>query len=95
MKEKILQAAVKVAEALPLYAVTRGKIAKKAKCAPSLVSWYFKTMDELRDAIVARAVETNNAEIVAWAIAARHPKADHVAVPVKLRREALKLLAAE
>lgn len=95
MKDRILAAAVKLAEKMPLHSVTRGEIANKVKCAPSLVTWYLGNAAEIRSAVVARAVETNNAEIIAWAIAARHPKADHVAVPVKLRREALRILATE
>lgn len=95
MKDKILAAAIKLAEKMPLHSVTRGEIAQKVKCAPSLVTWYLGNAAEIRDAIVARAVETNKVEVIAWAIAARHPKADSVAVPVRLRRAAIKILAAE
>jgi len=73
MKDKLITAAVKIAEKTPLYMVTRGAIAKRAKCAPSLVSFYTGTMEDLRASIVAKAVEENNAAVVANALAAHHP----------------------
>lgn len=91
MMQKILDAAVKIAESMPLHAVTRGRIAKKAKVAPSLVSFYLGTMDELREKIVAQAIETNNVTVVSWALAARHPGIEKA--PIALRRDALKLIA--
>lgn len=91
MRDKILAAAVKVAEKIPLHAVTRGLIAKKAKCAPSLVTWYLGNMDEARSAIIHAACGTNNVEVIAWALAARYPGADKA--PPKLKRAALKIIA--
>lgn len=91
MKQKILLAAVKVAEKRPLYMVTRGAIAKRAKVAPSLVSWYLGTMDELRASVVALAVETNNAAVVASAMIAHHPGVKNVSG--ELKQAALKFLA--
>lgn len=91
MKEKILQAAVKVAESVPLHAINRAGIATRAGCAPSLVTWYLGAMDLVRCAVIDRAVETNNVKVIAGAISilGRFPQ-----VPDALRRKALKSLAA-
>lgn len=92
MKDIIIAAAVKVAEKAPsLFLVTRGAIAKRAKCAPSLVTFYLGTMEDLRAYIVARAVEDSNVVVVASAIAARHPGVTDA--PQALRNAALKHLA--
>lgn len=92
MKEKILVAAVKVAEKKPLFLVTRGAIAKRAKVAPSLVSFYLGTMEDLRQSIVDRAIQTDNAAVVAGAMAAHHPGVKNVSG--NLRKAALAFLAA-
>lgn len=88
MKDKILRAAVKIAEATPLMSIARSKIAKRAKVAPSLVSFYLGTMDELRDAIVGAALDDGNLSVIGNAIAARHPRT--LKIPEHTRRDALK-----
>lgn len=88
---RLLDAAVKIAEKTPLHSVTRGAIAKKAKIAPSLVSYYLGTMDDMRTLLVARAIELKNVAALATAIAARHPGAANA--PEGMKREALRLLA--
>lgn len=91
MRDKILNAAVKIAEKTPLHSVTRGAIAKKAKCAPSLVTWYLGGWDDLRSAIVDKAVAEQNLPVLAHALAARHPGVS--AAPQWVKAAALKLLA--
>lgn len=92
MKQKILQAAVKVAEAMPLNSVTRADIARRAKCAPSLVTWYLGNAYAIRAEIVAEAVATNNVKVVAGALSVL-PLFPGM-VPETLQRKALKSLAA-
>lgn len=92
MKDKILCAAVKIAEKTPLMSVTRGKIAKRSKVAPSLVSFYLGTMEDLRDSIVAAALDAQNLAVIGNAIAARHPRV--AKIPDAVRRDALKLFLA-
>jgi DNA-binding transcriptional regulator YbjK len=53
MKQKILTAALKVAESTPLWAITRMAVAKRAGCAPSLVTYYLGTRDEMLRTIEA------------------------------------------
>jgi len=47
MKQKILTAALQVAKTTPLWAITRKAVANKAECAPSLVTYYMGTRDEM------------------------------------------------
>jgi AcrR family transcriptional regulator len=89
-KLKILVAAVKIAEKTPLFMVSRGAIAKRAKVPPSLISFHTGTMEDLRDAIVARAVEEGNAAVVMHAMAANHAGVKNA--PKALIEEACKLL---
>ena len=53
MKQRILKAALKVAETTPVWLITRKAIAKQADCAPSLVSYYLGTRDEMLSTITA------------------------------------------
>ena len=90
VRDRIISAAVKEAERVPLNLVTRGRIAKRAAVTASLVSYYTGTMEELRTTIVERAVETNNLPVIAQAIAAHHPGVKKLSDSV--RAEALKTL---
>jgi len=47
MKQKILTAALEVAKSTPVWLITRKAVARKAACAPSLVSYYLGTRDEM------------------------------------------------
>ncbi len=47
MKQRILTAALAVAKEKPIWLITRKAIARKADCAPSLVSYYLGSRDEM------------------------------------------------
>lgn len=64
MKQKILRAAIALAEKTPLDMVTRHQIAKRAEVAPGLVSYYLGTMEEARALIIQAAVDTTNIEVL-------------------------------
>ncbi len=53
MKQRILTAALAVAKETPLWSITRKAIAKKADCAPSLITYYLGTRDEMLRTIEA------------------------------------------
>lgn len=91
MKPQLIATAVRLAEKTPLHSITRGAIAKKAKVAPSLVSYYIGTMDEMRADIVAAAIATDNAAALASAMRANHPGVANA--PKAMKLAAAKLLA--
>lgn len=70
--------------------VTRAQIAKRAGVATGSVSYHFKSMKKLQDAIVGRAVEGKVLKVVAQALANRHPLA--VKAPEVIRKAAVALL---
>jgi hypothetical protein len=90
MKDKILAAAVALAESLPLHAVTRADIAKKAKCAPSLVSYYMGNAGVTRINIVTEAVRAKNVKVIAGAVSMWEI---FPGIPSSLKRAALKVIA--
>lgn len=92
MKPELIAVATKLAEKTPLHMVTRGAIAKKAKVAPSLVSFYIGTMDEMRADIVRQAIKTDNVAALANAMRANHPGVAEA--PKAMKLAAAKLLAA-
>jgi AcrR family transcriptional regulator len=76
--EQILVAATRIAGKVGLMAFTRAQVAAESGISDALVTRYFKDMPALRDSIVQRAVETNNARILAEALAYKHKTATKV-----------------
>ena len=66
-KEQILTAATELAVESHYMLVTQGEIAEALGISPSLILAYFNTMDNLRYAIIRRAIETGNKPVVAQA----------------------------
>lgn len=91
-KTQLIDVAMGLAEKTPLHSVTRGAIAKKAGVAPSLVSYYIGTMDEMRADIVTLAIAKENVAALASAMRANHPGV--VRAPKQLKAAAAKLLSA-
>ena len=67
-KNEILQAALNVAEAVGCKQLTRIQVARKARCAESLVSSYFGTMTQFKRAIMRAAIKTERLKIIAYGI---------------------------
>jgi len=88
----VLDAAVTLASAKGYRNVTRLDVAAQANVAAGSVNNAYGTMDALRDAVMAAAVERGLADIVSQGLADRHPAA--VAAPDALKQQALQLLAA-
>ena len=91
MKDKILGAAMQLANLKGFKKVTRQDIASRAKVAAGSVSYHFKSMKKLQAAMVERAVETENLRILGQALAERHPAA--AKAPEVLRRAAAMAIA--
>lgn len=66
--------------------LTREAVADAAGVSPGLVSYYFGSMDELRDEMMSAAVADSDVAVIAAGIAAGHPAAQ--AAPLDLRRAA-------
>lgn len=88
----VLDAAVKLAETRGYRTITRQQVADEAQVAVGSVNNAFGTMDGLRDAVMAAAVEREIGPIIAQGLADRHPAA--VNAPADLRTQAVAALAA-
>lgn len=88
----VLNAAVKLAQSRGYRTITRQQVADEAQVAVGSVNNAFGTMDGLRDAVMAAAVEQGVAAIVAQGLADRHPAA--VNAPEPIRRAAAASIAA-
>lgn len=64
-KTEILEAATQLALKFGYHKITRDRIAKTAKTSSALISHYFKSMDNLRQSLMQRAIETENCTIIA------------------------------
>jgi AcrR family transcriptional regulator len=92
LKRAILQAAIMLAKQEGFRNISRAAIAKRAGSAEATVSYHFGTMDEMRTAIMAAAIEQEIPEIVAQGLAARYVPARKA--PEALKRKAVRVLAA-
>lgn len=86
-KDRILSAAMQLANLAGFAGVTRDGVANKANCACGSVTYYFGNVKKLRAAMVERAIETENLAVLGQAVAAEHPLA--MAAPEALRRRAV------
>lgn len=67
----ILDAAMRTSRTYGYRETTRKDIADAAKCSEALVSSYFGTMVQMRRAIVRRAIDIRDLEIIGQALAAK------------------------
>lgn len=88
----VLDAALRLAGQRGYRNITRQQVADEAQVAVGSVNNAFGTMDGLRDAVMAAAVERSLPEIVAQGLADRHPAALNASA--ELRGAALASLAA-
>lgn len=84
-KEHILDTAYKMAQRDGFAAITRDGVAAEAGVAMGTVNTHFGVMGNLRDAVMQRAVEEEQLELIAQGIAIGNPIAKSVDVDVKLK----------
>lgn len=88
---QILKAALEVCSKQTTYSrVTRDQIAARAGCAPTLITYHFGTMNELRRDIMREAVRSECLPVIAQGLAARDRHA--LKAPEALRTRALQSL---
>lgn len=88
----VLDAALRLAGQRGYRNITRRQVADEAQVAAGSINNAFGTMDGLRDAVMAAAVERSVAVVVAQGLADKHPAA--LAAPETLRQLAVASLAA-
>jgi len=89
-KEHILDTAYKMAQRDGFAAITRDGVAAEAGVAMGSVNHHWLRMEALRDAVMQRAVEEENLEMIAQGIALGHDIAK--SAPLELRQRALTTL---
>lgn len=90
-KDHILNIAVAMAKVSGYNKITRDKIAEGAGVSMGLVTRYFGTMNQLKTAIMRRAIKQGIAEIIAQGLANGDDHAKKA--PAELKAEAATLLA--
>lgn len=88
----VLDAGLALAERDGMQAVTRPRVAAESGLSTGTVSNAFGSMDGLRDAVMAAAVDRQITAIVAQGLAERYPAA--LNAPAELKQRALANLAA-
>lgn len=90
MKEKILSAALELAERDGFATVRRDTVAQHAGVATGLVNYYYDNMTALRNAIMRAAIDRSIIPIVAQGLAYQHPVA--MSAPKKIKEKAAHLI---
>ncbi len=88
--KQILDKAVELVIADGLANLTRDGLAEFAGISQGQIGYYFEDMDGLREAIVLRAIENQNIEVLAEAMRYKHPAIYNLSE--KLRKAAIKIL---
>jgi AcrR family transcriptional regulator len=91
-KDLIVIAATKLAARHGYNRLTRHQIADYMGIVPSSISFHCGTMEKLRSLMVGHAIEKGIIEVLAQALADRHPLA--IKAPKELKARAARLLAA-
>lgn len=91
LRARILKAATRIAHVRGITYITRLSVARRVGCAPGSVSYIFKSMDGLRDAVYVEAIKTEDLKIIAQGLAVRHPRV--VEARADLRQRAAQCLA--
>ena len=86
-RSEILVAATRLAERECWNHLGQREVAAEAGCSMSLIHRCFGSLADLRDAVMAHAVATENLAVVLQGLALRDPVA--LAAPIELRRAAL------
>lgn len=84
-KKLILKAAMKVSQKTGYNKISRDKVAEVAKIASSLISAHFPKIEDLRTAVLQKAVLEENVIILAQAFALRDSRIAHT--PPALKRK--------
>ena len=90
MRCNILEAAFQLAQLVGWSSFKRDDVAEKAGVATGSVSHHFQTMNNLRSAVMRKAIQTECLSIVADGLAARNKYAQ--SAPEGLKRQALATL---
>lgn len=92
-RESIVQAALRVAERDGYHMMRRDAVAESAGVSMGLVTTYFGTMQQLRRAVMRKAIELERIGVIAQGLAYKDKHA-HKA-PAALREKAAAVLTAE
>jgi AcrR family transcriptional regulator len=87
-KEKILDAALVLAEETHYQKLSRRKLAKSAEVSESTVQYHFRHPWELRYATLLHAIRRENVTVLGQGLGAQDPTA--LSAPIELRERALK-----
>jgi AcrR family transcriptional regulator len=72
--------------------VNRINLSERAGVSPALVTYYYKTANNLRDAIMRAAVRREDLTVIAQGLLLKHPEA--LKADIHLRRKAAAIVAA-
>lgn len=67
-RELILEVASEIIRSEGLYACTQRAVAAELDISPGTVTWHFRTLDDLHDAVVRSAIDSFKAQTLKWFI---------------------------
>ena len=76
-KNKIIQSYITVAKRLGINSVTRDNVAVYAECCPSLINYYFGSMDNLLNRAAYQAIEDKDKIFILQLFSIRHASVEN------------------
>lgn len=67
----------------PFDSITINSVARRLEISPTLVVYYFGTLSDLQDAVIAHGVKQRNAAAILAGLCRRHPDAVALSASVK------------
>jgi AcrR family transcriptional regulator len=92
-QNEVLDAAVRLSMGLGYRQITRDGVAIEAGCGSGTVNACYRDMNDLRRAVVERAIQTENLIVIAQYLADPDPDPKVNRIPIPLKRATLAFLA--
>lgn len=65
-RERIIEAASEIIRQEGLHACTQRAVAAELDISPGTITWHFRTLDDLHDAVIRNAVDSFRSQTLAW-----------------------------
>ena len=88
-REHILKSAVRVAERVGYFRITRRQIATEAEVSDGLVQHHFHNQETIREAVLKEAIRTENLQVVGQAAVLKNSDSE---IPAELAARAVRFI---
>lgn len=84
-RQSVLEAAIRLSKEIGYRCITRDGVAARARTSSATIGRYFPTMNHLKDAVMAAAIEQEVIEIIAQGLSIADPAAIKINEQLKVK----------